>query len=1483
MFVFLHSLHFLKLVVKLLCIFRCILHLNIRKETFMKSKISKLMCAFLCLVLIATVGFAPMGAYAQEETDMSETIKPRPLKILAIGNSYTNNATEYISKIAESMGLEIKAASLYKDGCMIQGHLERYEAYEKLGHDAYYASSNSIKYIHLNVNGVADTKILSMQEAIASDDWDFIVMHQAPNSCDKLSKYWTEENPDIVTLYNYIQTELNKNNNTKCEIVFNQGWSFAHEMSIDNNYKWYPVDYENTRDFFLKIEETVAEAVKIVQREVGLDAPLDIIPSGEAMQLAKDEFGFGDTYGQADSLYADFISHLSAPIGRYMIANLWIEKLTSKAGFPVDCRTATYLPTGLSAENAAILRSIAHEVLTGEADSKYGDWRAVPNGDGLKITHYLGEVPENGTITVPALLGGKSVTAVENTIFKYVDGVSKVVFEGNGVTVEEGALDGMTKIESFWDGTSVKPTVGTGKDNDPYIITNAAHLKWAVSNTNTGVYFKLANDIYINDIKVDAAAGTVTGAENAKPWASFSKLGSRFCGTIDGDNHVISGLYINDTYTGETIAWNIGLGLMPSGTGTIKNLGIVNSYVKAMNASAAAFIGTTNNAGTNFSLSNSFVGEDVYIEGTVATGFVGGGDGRYITGIDNCYSLATLKAHGNSQGTFYGGITGQVWSGESVPVNNCYTVGRFFGQGPMKYSDCYTTDSGKTATGLKVLTSDEMKGANSATKLSGLYEAFTVTDGYPVLKSFAGRSKEAWSGFRVSKMEGDGSPEVPYLVATPENLAYLAFGGSVSGKNYKLTKDIYLNDIDKIDFTTGAVAEGYNAIEWQETTRADVEGTTGGNTAMVFKGKFDGDGHVVYGMWYPTGNNNNTANYVTVGLFGGLGKNVTIKNVGVRYAYVNSVGYAGAIAGFVKGSNANVLIDNCFSDETVTINSRRTEAVATAVGSAGILGGVLQTSYVKISNCYSLANVTGTYSNYKILASIWDCYNDVTIENCFADGELCGGTSVKNAVNGVVNSYCTAASTAEYKTWTQISASEMKGAKALLRMPNLGDKFIAQYKDYPTLRVFAPGVSDPDTSYWDGALIAPTKGSGTANDPYLIATPEEFAYVINLGGAANTFYKLTSDIYLNKLDKVNWTNGELLDENYVANEWYTGYSMTGDVYTNGTDNLGFQGTLDGDGYTVYGVYYKPGQPGTVAGLIPAVKTATIKNINLKSSFVSGGRWTAALVGAANISGHTLIVDKATADESVTVWGCNAGGYYYDGRVGKEPIHPSTPFASYQNISGRVDFESLAIGGVLGVATTNGTVKITNCLVTANLFGDKCTTQYSNEYANGGKPYTVAACGTIFGVMGTCWDPKSLTFEGNITKRAPINNNNGVLVSSGKTLPLTMNACYYIDGSSNREGAVQLTAEQLTGANALSSASGLSSDVWYAVKADGAYPAYRYIGTRMGDVDENGIFSAQGDMTALRKVIIENTAISNGDSDGNGTVDICDLVKLSKKK
>ena len=1430
-------------------------------KSFLKAFVSIILCLSLMLGVVVT-------------STVAENAAEKPtLKILAIGNSYTNNSTQYISKIAESMGLDIKAASLYKDGCMLHQHIQFYKNYETMGHDAYYAAETSKRYIHLSVNGVADTSILSIQEAIASDDWDFIVMHQAPNSCDDLEKYWTEENPDLVTLYNYIQTELDKNNNTKCEIVLNQGWSFSHEMSINNNYKWYPVNYENTRDFFLKIEETVAAAAAIVQREANLDAPLDIIPSGEAMQLAKDEFGFGDTFGSADSLYNDFISHLSDPIGCYMIANLWIEKFTAKAGFPVDCRNATYLPTGLSAENATILRSIAHEVISDEADTIYGDWRAIPDGDGLKITHYVGKVPATGTVTVPALLGEKPVTAIGKTTFKYVAGVTGVVTISNGVKIEEGALDGIKVLPTFWDGTSVKPTVGTGEPTDPYIITNAAQLDWAVKNSNKDKYFKLANDIYINDIAVDVSTGRVAGKENAIKWHDSTE-NTAFNGHLDGDNHIVSGLYIDYTYTGTDEAWTLGFGLIPNGGAfTVKNIGVVNSYVNAAGACASALVGEAGSTGLGYVVENSFVGEDVYLSGAAVGGVIGSGgcsNAGKTFAITNVYSLATISATTE----FYGNITGQVWSttaaNSPLKVTNCYALDRLYGQAAPVCTDCYagSNKNGAAVSGITLLTAENMQGEKSSVNMSKLWKNYVVTDTYPVLKSFTGRSQDAWSGFRVSAMEGDGSPEVPYLVATPENLAHIAFGAFVKDKYYKLTKDLYLNDIDKIDFTNGAVSEDYHALEWQE--------------GKTFTAKFDGDGHIVYGMWYPAGNNINTASYVTAGLFGTLGANTTIKNLGIRYAYVDTVGYAGAVAAFANQYSPNTLIDSCFSDETVTVNTRTNTAVPNAVGSSGILGGVLFASNTKISNCYSLANVIGNYSNSKILASIWLCKGGVVLENCFADGELHSGDSEANSVDGVVNSYCPAATDA-YKKWTQISDSEMKGAKALDRMP-LGDAFAAVAKNYPMPKIFVGDAEAPDKSFWDGAYVKPTKGSGTTADPYLISTPEEFAYIVYNGGTANTYYKLTADIYLNRLDKINWSTGALLDENYPANEWFTSYTTGGDSYFNGINEITFSGIVDGDGHAVHGMYYAPGQPGTCTGLIPAVKKATIKNLALKDSFVSGGRWTGALVGATNGSGDVLTVDTVLVDSTVKVLDYNSGNYYYDGRTGSDILKASSPFSGV--VANGVGFESCAAGGIVAYVDAYSTCNITNTAVYAKFDGTSCTAAYANPYSNGGNPVRVRGNDTIFGLMGTCWNPTALNFSNCIVDTIPLNNGNGALVSgagNGAKPNLTMSNVYNVGAESTRDGVVNIEKpSEFVGPTALELAPELSEDVWYAVDNGGKLPSLRVIGTTMGDVDEDSEFTLKDDSAALRVVIIKNTAPSNGDFNKDEVVDILDLVALQLK-
>ena len=200
-------------------------------------------------------------------------------------------------------------------------------------------------------------------------------------------------------------------------------------MSVDNAYEFYPVDYENTREFFNTIESTVNQAAEIVKNKMGLKVPPDLVLSGKAVQLAKDEFGFGDTFGKSDSLYADNISHLSS-LGKYLVACVWIETFAAKANLPVsDVRKATFIPGEMNYDKATALRSCAHEAVTGEADSIYGEWRAVPYLTGLEVTNFLGKVPLDGKLVIPASLGGKNVYVLSDNAFKYVNGITSVTIE----------------------------------------------------------------------------------------------------------------------------------------------------------------------------------------------------------------------------------------------------------------------------------------------------------------------------------------------------------------------------------------------------------------------------------------------------------------------------------------------------------------------------------------------------------------------------------------------------------------------------------------------------------------------------------------------------------------------------------------------------------------------------------------------------------------------------------------------------------------------------------------------------------------------------------------------------------------------------------------------------------------------------------------------------------------------------------------------
>ncbi len=149
-----------------------------------------------------------------------------------------------------------------------------------------------------------------------------------------------------------------------------------------------------------------------------------------------------------------------------------------------------------------------------------------------------------------------------------------------------------TKVSGF--------TSGTGTESDPYIITTAAELRHLArgSSDSAGKYYKLGNDIVINDTESanwyegDGLKNWIKGKDDTygeyTDTRNYREMGGDlFRGTFDGAGYTIYGLYINYEGTGKMSGVNAqrvycGWGLFPLVYGaTLKNVKLKDVYIKS--------------------------------------------------------------------------------------------------------------------------------------------------------------------------------------------------------------------------------------------------------------------------------------------------------------------------------------------------------------------------------------------------------------------------------------------------------------------------------------------------------------------------------------------------------------------------------------------------------------------------------------------------------------------------------------------------------------------------------------------------------------------------------------------------------------------------------------------------------------------------------------------------------------------------------------
>ena len=225
-----------------------------------------------------------------------------------------------------------------------------------------------------------------------------------------------------------------------------------------------------------------------------------------------------------------------------------------------------------------------------------------------------------------------------------------------------------------WDGTSSSTSffgIGDGSAAKPYMIHNIAELKGAMESTQlnkAGVYFKLANDLFMNNHLLQ---DDETPREGAHKWTP-----GEWRANLDGNGKIIYGLYVDDEEPDDYASY----GLFTRLFGTIKDLGIVDSYVHVGAASggcAGMFCGEVlNTARIERCLAHGVVITDEY---TPAGGFAcsaGGYENASSSNVQfiDCLSAVHVRTRVRNIGA--GIVVQSVKANSPIRVERCLNIGK---------------------------------------------------------------------------------------------------------------------------------------------------------------------------------------------------------------------------------------------------------------------------------------------------------------------------------------------------------------------------------------------------------------------------------------------------------------------------------------------------------------------------------------------------------------------------------------------------------------------------------------------------------------------------------------------------------------------------------------------------------------------------------------------------------------------------------------
>lgn len=236
------------------------------------------------------------------------------LEILAIGNSFSVDALQYVWNICRSLGIsKIVLGNLYIGGCSIATHVTNITG-DSAAYTYYYNDSGTW----------TNTKNYKISTAVKSRSWDFISMQQASGDSGVESSY-----SKLGTLISNVKSLMGSSAKTK--LVWHMTWAYQG----DSTHSAFSTYNKNQTTMYNAI-------VTAVTNKILTNSNFDrIIPCGTAVQNMRSSV-VGDTLTRDGY-------HMSYDLGRFLVGLMFVKSITG-----MDVTKNTYIPSGVSDTNAYI-------------------------------------------------------------------------------------------------------------------------------------------------------------------------------------------------------------------------------------------------------------------------------------------------------------------------------------------------------------------------------------------------------------------------------------------------------------------------------------------------------------------------------------------------------------------------------------------------------------------------------------------------------------------------------------------------------------------------------------------------------------------------------------------------------------------------------------------------------------------------------------------------------------------------------------------------------------------------------------------------------------------------------------------------------------------------------------------------------------------------------------------------------------------------